>query len=302
MLPGNDRTLTGETYSQDKFIEVAEQFLRDNKDRPFFLYLPFIITHLSIQVPEASLAQYQGKIPEQDYVHKGYLKHPYPRAGYAAMVSHMDRGIGRIVDLLEELGLSENTLILFTSDNGPTYDRLGGSDSEYFRSAGPLRGFKGSLYEGGIRAPLIARWKGHIAPGAESDHISASWDILPTLAEIAGTDTPTASDGLSIAPTLLGQLRAQEVHPYLYWEFPAYGGQQAVRLGRWKGVRQNMLGKRNPDPLRIELYDLASDAPEQTDVAAEHPDVVEQVARIMREARIPSTLFPFPPLDESGTR
>jgi arylsulfatase len=297
ILPGNDATLTGDTYSQDKFIEVAEQFIRDNKDRPFFLYLPFIITHLSIQVPEESLAPYKGKIPEEDYKHTAYLRHPHPRAGYAAMVSHMDRGIGRITALLDELGLAENTLIVFTSDNGPTYDRLGGSDSVYFQSAGPLRGYKGSLYEGGIRAPLIARWKGRIGAGTQSDLISANWDLLPTLTEIAGVDPPAGIDGVSFAPTLLGRADEQKRHEYLYWEFPAYGGQQAVRIGDWKGVRQNVLRKDNPTPLKIELYNLADDIGEQDDVAELHSDLVARMARIMRESHTRSELFPISPLD-----
>jgi arylsulfatase A-like enzyme len=297
VLPGNDRTLYGETYSQDKFVEVGLQFIRDNQDRPFFLYLPFAVPHLSIQVPEESLAQYKGKIPEHEYKHRGYLKHPYPHAGYAAMISHMDRGVGSIVKLIDELGLSENTLIIFSSDNGPTYDRLGGSDSEFFQSAGPLRGFKGSLYEGGIREPMIARWKDHIAAGTETDLPSAFWDVLPTLAEIAGVAAPRGIDGISFAPTLLGRADQQVRHEFLYWEFPSYGGQQAVRVGPWKGVRQNMLRKGNPDPLKIELYNLESDIGEQHDMAAEHPEIVAKIARIMREQHTPSRLWPMPPLD-----
>jgi len=297
VLPGNDRTLYGETYSQDKFVEVGLQFIRDNQDRPFFLYLPFAVPHLSIQVPEESLAQYKGKIPEHEYEHRGYLKHPYPHAGYAAMISHMDRGVGSIVKLIDELGLAENTLIIFSSDNGPTYNRLGGSDSEFFQSAGPLRGFKGSLYEGGIREPMIARWKDRIAAGTETDLPSAFWDVLPTLAEIAGADAPRGIDGISFAPTLLGRPDQQVRHEFMYWEFPSYGGQQAVRVGPWKGVRQNMLRKGNPDPLKIELYNLESDVGEQHDVAAEHPEIVAKIARIMREQHTPSELWPMPPLD-----
>jgi arylsulfatase A len=297
ILPGNDRTLYGQTYSQDKFTEVALDFIRQNRDRPFFLYLPFTIPHLSIQVPEESLAQYKGKIPEEDYKHTAYLKHPYPRAGYAAMVSHMDRSVGKIVDLVEELGLDANTLVIFSSDNGPTFNRLGGSDSEFFESAGPFRGLKGSLYEGGIRVPMIARWPGRVEAGTVSDHISAFWDVMPTVAEITGTEAPEGIDGISFAPTLLGRADAQRKHAYLYWEFPSYGGQQAVRIGPWKGVRQNMLRRNNEDPLKVELYNLEDDPGETNDVADMHPDLVAKLRRIMREGRMPSSLFPFRPLD-----
>lgn len=297
VLPGNDRTLNGKTYSQDKFTEVALEFVNANKDRPFFLYMPFAIPHLSIQVPEESLAQYKGKIPEEDYVHRGYLKHPFPRAGYAAMVSHMDRDVGKIMALVKKLGLDYNTLILFSSDNGPTFRRLGGSDSDFFKSAGPFRGLKGSLYEGGVRVPLVARWPGKIKPGSVSDHISAFWDIMPTIAEITGTKAPENIDGISLAPTLLGKTDEQKQHEYLYWEFRAYGGQQAVRLGKWKGARQNILRKNNRNPLTLELYDLSKDPGEQNDVAAENPDVVQRIRNIMRQARIESKLFPFPPID-----
>jgi arylsulfatase A len=296
-LPGNDRTLYGQTYSQDKFTEVALAFIRENRDRPFFLYLPFTIPHLSIQVPEESLAQYKGKIPEADYKHTAYLKHPYPRAGYAAMISHMDRSIGKITALVKELGLDEETVVMFSSDNGPAYDRLGGTDSEFFESAGPFRGLKGSLYEGGIRVPMIARWSGKIEAGSTTDHLSAFWDVMPTIAEITGTEAPEGIDGISFAPTLLGRAGEQREHEYLYWEFPSYGGQQAVRYGPWKGVRQNMLRKNNPEPLRIELYHLDEDVRETNDVAAMHPDLVAKLRKILREARTPSKLFPLRPLD-----
>ncbi|MFP6695234.1 MAG: sulfatase-like hydrolase/transferase, partial [Pirellulales bacterium] len=294
----NDRTLNGETYSQDKFTEVALEFIRAHKDRPFFLYLPFAIPHLSIQAPEDSLAWYRGKIPEEDYVHRGYLKHPFPRAGYAAMVTHIDRDIGKIMSLVKQLGLDEQTLVMFASDNGPTFNRLGGSDSTFFKSAGPFRGLKGSLYEGGIRVPLVARWPGKIKPASESDHLSAFWDVMPTIAELAGVRPPKQTDGVSFAPTLLGKPDQQAAHEFLYWEFPAYGGQQAIRVGDWKAVRQKLRAK-NPR-LQIELYNLADDNGEQHDVAGKHPDIVQRLAKLMRESRVPSKLFPIPALDRQG--
>jgi arylsulfatase A len=300
-MPGNDRTLTGEQFSQDFFTEWGMEFIEENKDEPFFLYLPIAIPHLSIQVTDESLNQYKGIIPEEDYVHKGYLKHPYPRAGYAAMISHVDRDVGKIMDLVKSLGIDDNTIIIFTSDNGPTFDRLGGSDSEFFESAGEFRGLKGSLYEGGIRVPLVARWPGHIDAGRTSDHISAFWDILPTFSELTGADTPEDIDGISFAGHLLDARAEQPQHDYLYWEFKAYGGQQAVRMGDWKGVRQNMLlrnGKVNPEGGAFELYDLKNDPAESRDLASENPTMAEKINAIMRDARTPSALFPFAGLDD----
>lgn len=291
-LEGNDRTLTGKQYSQDLFAREALRFIRENKDDPFFLYLPFAIPHLSIQVPDESLDEYKGKIPEEDYKHRGYLKHPVPRAGYAAMVSHMDRDIGKVLNLLKELDIDDETIVLFTSDNGPTFDRLGGSDSDFFHSSGPLRGRKGSVYEGGIRVPLVVRWPGQVKAGTTSDHVAAFWDLLPTLCDVAGMKAPEAIDGQSIAPTLLAQ-GTQTKHEYLYWEFPSYGGQQAIRLGDFKGVRQNM----SKGKMEIELYDLKQDLGEQNNVAGRHPDVVARIEEIMRTARTPSKQFPFKQLD-----
>ncbi|MDP6468934.1 MAG: arylsulfatase [Pirellulaceae bacterium] len=302
MLSGNDRTLHGKTYSQDRFIDVALEFIDQNKDRPFFLYMPFAIPHLSIQAPEASVNEYKDVIPEEAYKHRGYLPHPTPRAGYAAMVTHMDRGVGQIMARVAELGLDANTLIIFTSDNGPTYNRLGGSDSDFFASAGNFRGLKGSLYEGGIRVPMVARWPGKIKAESVTDLPSAFWDVMPTIAEITGTTPPEKIDGISFAPTLLGELDRQEKHEYLYWEFAAYGGQQAVRQGNWKAIRQNMLKKSNQDPLQTELYDLANDIGEQRNVAAQHPDVIAKLNVIMQQARTPSDLFAFGPLDELESR
>jgi arylsulfatase A len=289
MLPGNTAGRTGDTYAQDKFMEEALSFVRENRGRPFFLYLPFIISHLAIQVPDSALAQYAGKIPETAYEHRdNYVPHPTPRAGYAAMVSYMDRDIGRLVDLLAELGLAENTLILFTSDNGPTYDRLGGADSDFFNSSGPLRGRKGSVYEGGIRVPLVARWTGRIPAAQESNHVAAFWDMLPTLCEVAGAETPDGLDGISFAPTLLND-GDQPQHDYMYWEFPAYGHQQAVRLGDWKAVRRGVNRSRG----EFELYNLATDLAESSDVAAENPEVIRRVQEIATAAHTPSQLFPL---------
>ncbi|MFI4874215.1 MAG: arylsulfatase [Blastopirellula sp. JB062] len=295
--PGNTRGATGETYSQDQFTKTALQFIEENQKKPFFLYLPFAIPHLAIQAPESSTAEYTSTIPEEDYKHKGYIPHPTPRAGYAAMITHMDRDIGKIMSKIAELGLDDDTLILFTSDNGATYDRLGGSDSVFFESVANLRGYKGSLYEGGVRVPLVARWPGKIAPGQVSDLPSALWDMMPTFAEITQTQAPKDIDGISLAPTLLGD-GEQARHDYLYWEFPAYGGQQSVRWGKWKGIRQNMMKKNNPDPLKIELYDLEADPGESQDLAKRRPEIVAKLAKMMADAHVPSKVDVIPALDK----
>jgi arylsulfatase len=290
-LEGNDRTLSGRHFAQDLFIQEAKQFIRQNRVRPFFLYLPFTIPHLSIQVPEESLLEYRDVIPEEPYQHRSYLKHPYPRAAYAAMITHMDRGIGEILALLRELDLEKDTLVMFSSDNGPAYDRHGGTDSAFFRSAGPFRGLKGSVLEGGIRVPLIARWPGRVPRDTVSDHVCAFWDLLPTLCDITGASAPGGIDGLSFAPTLLGAGR-QEAHAHLYWEFPAYGGQQAVRLGDWKAVRTGL--KRDDADHTVQLYDLNEDRSENRDVAAAFPDMVSRAREVLSTARVESGLFPFP--------
>ncbi|MGB2906255.1 MAG: arylsulfatase [Candidatus Aminicenantaceae bacterium] len=290
-LEGNDRTQSGMQYSQDLFIREAKQFIRQNRSRRFFLFLPFTIPHLSIQVPEESLSEYQGKIPEEPYTHRSYFQHPYPRAAYAAMITHMDRGIGEILSLLSELGLERDTLVMFSSDNGPAYNRLGGTDSDFFQSAGPFRGLKGSVYEGGIRVPLIARWPGRIPGATVSEHVCAFWDVFPTLCDITGAKAPAGIDGLSFASTFLGSGR-QDAHEYLYWEFPSYGGQQAVRLGDWKAVRTRLL--QDDAEHSIQLYNLHEDGSESRNVAVDHPEVVGRAREILSSARTESELFPFP--------
>jgi arylsulfatase len=294
-LPGNTwGNLTGQLYAHDLMAADALRFIEQSRDDPFFLYIAFTIPHLAIQVPEDSLAEYSGQWPDPPYEGgKGYLPHPAPRAGYAAMITRMDRDVGRILELLSRLGLDRDTIVLFASDNGATYD-IGGADSPFFESAGPLRGRKGSVWEGGIRVPLVARWPGRIAAGQIAEHVSASWDLLPTLTDLARTETPAGLDGISFAPTLLGD-PGQQPHEYLYWEFPArgYSGQQAVRLGDWKGVRRRM----HKGNTAVALFNLAEDVREQNDAAALHPEIVEQMERIMRDAHTPSEQFPMPVLD-----
>jgi arylsulfatase len=294
-VKGNPKkALVGKQHSHDLFEAEVLRFIEAHKAKPFFLYVPFTIPHVALQVPADSLAEYKGKWDDPPYKGgRGYLPHPHPRAAYAAMVTRMDRSVGRILDLLKKLNLDENTIVFFSSDNGPTHGGVGGSDSAFFASAGPLRGLKGSLYEGGIRVPFIARWPGHIRANTVSDLPCAAYDVLPTLCELAGARAPRDIDGISLVPTLLGKA-GQKKHEFLYWEFPSYGGQQAVRLGNWKGVRQGL----NKGKTAIQLYDLARDVGEREDVSARHPEVVRRIARIMAESHTPSAVFPLPTIDK----
>ncbi len=296
---GNDRTLNGATYSQDQFVREACAFIASHASEPFFVYMPMAVPHLSIQVPEASLAPYLATIEEADYVHKGYLQHPHPRAGYAAMVSHMDQGIGQVIGQVDSLGLSDNTLFLFTSDNGPTYDRLGGSDSDYFESAGGLKGLKGQMDEGGIRVPLVAYWKGKINGPRVSDWVGAWWDLLPTLCEVAEQSPPAGIDGVSFLPTLLGDQGTQAKHEFLYWESPGYTGQQAIRWGKWKAIRKGLARrtKANASLPPWQLYNLDDDRAEQKDVAANYPEVIATIESIAQREHTPSELFPLRAID-----
>ncbi len=290
-LEGNSRGLTGAQYSHDLIVDEALSFVRAHADEPFFLYVPFTIPHLALQVPEDSLAEYRGQWDDPPYDgSKGYLPHPTPRAAYAAMVTRMDRDVGRIVDLLAQLELADDTLILFTSDNGPTYDRLGGSDSEFFASAAGLRGLKGSVYEGGLRVPLVARGCGVAQRGASVDDPAAFWDLVPTLCELAGAPLEQPLDGVSLCGVLAGAARLGERE--LYWELPSYaGGQQALRRGDWKAVRRNT----KKGASAVELYDLASDRSESRDLARERPALAEELLRAMGDAHRPHARFALLP-------
>ena len=272
----------GKQYALDVMGEEARAFVRDNKERPFFLYFAPTIPHAALQVPEDSLAEYAGAFPETPYLgDKGYLPHRAPRAAYAAMVTRLDREVGRLVQLVHDLGLDRDTLIIFTSDNGPTFN--GGTDSAFFESAGPLRGLKTMVYEGGIRVPMVARWPGRIPAGIVSAHASAFEDYMPTFAAVAGVAPPAGTDGRSMLAALEGRASAQRPRDYLYWEFQ---GRQAVRLGAWKGIRNALNGD-------FELYDLATDVGEQRNVASSHAGIVSRMENIMRTARTESALFPL---------
>ena len=273
-----------ETYAHDLIAGEGVKFIEANKDKPFFLYLPYTIPHAELAVPEESLAQYRGKFPEKPFPGGHYYKQETPRAAYAAMVTRMDGYVGNVMAKLKELGIDDNTIVTFTSDNGPHGE--GGNDWKFFDSNGPLRGMKRDLYEGGIRVPLIARWPGKIKPGSVSDHISAFWDLMPTCAELAGTKAPENIDGISYLNEMIG--KKQKAHKYLYWEFHEQGGKQAVRMGNLKAVRLNV--RKNPNG-PIELYDLKTDIGEENNIADKHPAIVKKISEIMKTARTDSDVF-----------
>lgn len=299
--PASYANFIGKQYAPDLCNERALQFIRDNKDRPFFLYYPTTAPHLALQVPEDSLDEYKGKLDDKPYPGgNGYLPQQYPHAAYAAMITRMDRDIGRMVQLVKDLGLEDDTIIIFTSDNGAVFP-LAGYDPVYFKSNAALRGYKGDIYEGGIRQPLIVRWKNHIPAGTVSDYVSGHEDWMPTLLDLVGAKNliPQSADGISFAPTLLG--RKQAPRPFLYREFHGYGGQVSVRVGDWKLLRRHLLGtKARPAAPTLELYNLGTDPAESDNVAAAHPDIVAQLEKIMVAQHTPSKEFPFAILDHTS--
>lgn len=307
ILEGND-TKNTMVYAPDLIHKKALDFIKNNAERPFFLYVPSVIPHAELMVPKDSIwntfenvfeeepwgtennsgSRWKGNdYGSEDYHPKGYASQEKPRATFAAMVSRLDAQVGEMVHLLEQLGISENTLIIFTSDNGPHME--GGADPDFFNSSGIVRGRKRDLYEGGIRVPMIAKWPSVIKPNRKTDHVSAFWDVLPTFAELAGTEIPKEIDGISMVPTLKGT-NEQPKHKHLYWEFHEQNGKQAIRFGDWKGIRLNVYD--NPKA-QIELYDLSKDIKELNNVADENPEIVAQIETLMETARTENPDFPF---------
>ena len=284
--------LDGQTYSHHLIAEETLKFIRANKDKPFFLYCPFTIPHAAMHAPEKDVAPWRKKFPQFENV-VGRYRGPLvknPVAAFAAMMTILDRDVGRILDLLEELGLAEDSLVIFTSDNGP--HKEGGHKPDFFDSNGPLRGYKRDLYEGGIRVATAAWWPGVSKPGSISAHVGTGWDVLPTFCELADIPVPEDIDGVSFAPTLRGHKAKQIKRDHVYWEFHEQGGKQAVRKGKWKAVRLNV--RKKPDS-PIELYDLSKDIGETKNLAAERPELVKKMARIMAESHLPSPTFRFLP-------
>jgi uncharacterized sulfatase len=262
-------------YSHDLIVDAALRWVDLNRARPFFLYLAVTIPHAN---NEATAAKGDGQeVPDYgDYATEPW---PDPDKGQAAMISRLDRDVGRLLARLEQHGLAKDTLVLFSSDNGPHHE--GGNDPERFDANGPLRGMKRALYEGGIRVPLIARWPARIAPGGSSSHVGYFGDFFATFAELLGQAVPAGLDSVSLLPTLTGTPAGQKAHEYLYWEFYEQGGRQAVRFGPWKAIREPMTTG------RVQLFDLTRDTGEEKDLAVTRPDIVARAVRYMDEAHVP---------------
>jgi arylsulfatase A-like enzyme len=275
---GKGVATTKADYSPDLLAEEALAFIDRNKDRPFFLYFASTIPHANNEAGNKGM-----EIPDHGiYKDRDW---PQPQKGHAALITRLDADVGRLLARLKKHGLDENTLVLFSSDNGP--HREGGNDPQFNNSSGPLRGIKRDLWEGGIRVPLIARWPGKVRAGTTSDFVGAFWDVLPTLAELAGGKTHAGMDGLSFVPTLLGQPEKQKQHATLYWAFYERGGGQALRQGKWKLVHQAL---NTP----LQLYDLEADLGERNNQAGKYPAVAARMQKLMEESDTPSPQWKFP--------
>jgi arylsulfatase len=293
VLQGNLPASRAETaYAPDFLLAEAKSFIESNASKPFFLMYASPLPHLALQPTPADLKPYDLKFPETPYVGgKGYLPHPTPRAAYAAMISRLDAEVGAIRAALEKAGVADDTIIIVTSDNGATHD-VGGVDTEFFDSTAGLRGRKGSVWEGGIRVPCVVWWPGHIAAGATIDDPAWSVDLRATAGSLADAPTPP-SDGRDLTTLLLDgdplPTRA------LYWPFPGYGGQEAVREGDWKIVRTGLRQRKaaTADLEGWQLFNLADDPNETTDVAAVHPEIVTRLAGIAKDSYEPSARFPL---------
>ncbi|GAB2770735.1 arylsulfatase [Rhabdobacter roseus] len=282
------------TFANEVFTNKALAFLQDHQKEPFFLYLAFTIPHAELHLPPKYLAPYLDQngqstfAPEKPWADgQHYGGQPNPKAAYAGLVTSIDDYVGKVLQKLKALGLEENTVVLFASDNGTHVE--GGrtsADVEYFQSSGPLRGVKRDLYDGGIRTPLLVQWKGHAPRGKVSRHVGAFWDVPATLYELAGAAAGAELDGISLVPSIL-QKGTQPRHEYLYWEFYERGFDQAVRQGDWKAVKQRDKGN------TLELYNLKTDPGETQNVAAKYPELVARLEQILRQAHVKSPIFPL---------
>jgi arylsulfatase A len=271
-------TKSRKDFADELFVKEAIKFITENQQRNFFLYLPFIIPHCN----DEGLKDFQYEAPSQ----REYVSQPWSKdeKDYAASISYLDEYVGKILDQLKKLGLDSNTLVIFTSDNGPRVNQM------RFNSSGYLRGFKRDLYEGGIRVPFIAWWPGHIKNTTVSDHVSTFWDFLPTACTLAGVERPFTTDGISYLPTLLATGN-QKQHDYLYFEFHEGDGAQAVRKGQWKAV---VSGVKRENPSALELYNLENDPSEKNNVADQFPEISAEMSSIIKKAHVPSPAFALP--------
>jgi len=288
------------TYAPIPIHDEALKFIETNKDQPFFMYYPSVIPHAELFAPEKYMEIYRGKfLPEKEYKGSdeghprfkigGYGSQPESHAAFAAMIHLLDEQVGEILDKLKELGIDENTIVMFSSDNGPHLE--GGADPDYFDSNGPYQGYKRDLYEGGIRVPMLVRWPGKVEAGSKSGHITAFWDFLPTITELINANTPENIDGISYLPSLLGQ-EGQTKHKYMYWEFNEKGGRKAVRKGDWVLIRYNMF---TPEKMTTELYNTADDPEQKNNLADQHTDLVKELLEVMNSSRTYSEDFKFEP-------
>ena len=294
--PESYRSFKGAEYAPNRIREEALEFIREHHAEPFFLYYPSSLPHVALHVPDAELTTYLANgWDERPFIAEtgGYTPHLTPRAAYAAMVSHLDADVGALLKQLKDLNLENNTIFIFSSDNGTTHLEQE-VDAAFFNSVGELRGLKGSLYEGGVRVPTIVKWPGHIAAGSSSDFVSGFEDWLPTLLEVTTGQTTTTDRTGGVSLLSLLTTGSQESRPFLYREFPGYGGQQSIRMGEWKAVRQQMA----KGILRTELYHMGTDPAERHNVAAEHWERVQMMEREMEASRRPSERFPLRPLDK----
>jgi len=297
LLKGNEGTGRA-IYAPDPSHQQAIDFMVGNKkkNKPFFMFYASAIPHAELFAPDSYIEKYRGKfLPEKNYKgvdsgknfkNGGYGSQPESHAAFAAMISYLDDQVGELLTKLKELGLDKNTIVVFTSDNGP--HKEGGADPDYFNSNGVYKGYKRDLYEGGIRVPMIVRWPGKIKKGSKSDHASAFWDVMPTVADVIGIEKPKNIDGISFLPALLGE--TQKEHDYLYWEFHERGGRQALRKGDWKLVKYDI----NKKVLRpFELYNIKEDPSESNNLAEVHPEKRDELIALLKNARTDSDIYKF---------
>lgn len=274
----------GNDYAIDRITQKALSFIKEKSASSFFLYLPYTLPHVALQVPDSALQAYKGVFPEQTYWgNKGYVPNRYPLATYAAMVSYLDKQVGHLLRVLKELNLDNSTLIFFSSDNGTTFD-VGGVNADFFNLTAGLRGRKQELYEGGIRIPLIARWPGKIPPGKTTNHLSAQYDLFATIAELVGKKH-VKTDGISFLPTLVDKRQQQKQHEFLYFEFPERSGQVAIIMDQWKAVRSNLKKDKNAP---WELYNISIDPSEKVDRAAQNPALIKRAQALLMQEHQPA--------------